>query len=74
MRKWTVKSEFDRVESLKEILGLVCELEGALIYHCFPNQQVDGVTEEEKQSWSCLRSSKKAKGMLMDMISELRGY
>ena len=50
MRKWTVKSEFDRVESLKEILGLVCELEGALIYHCFPNQQVDGVTEEEKQN------------------------
>ena len=73
MREQTVNPE-DCVENLREILGLVCSLEGALIYHCFPNREMGGVTEEEKQSWSCLRNSKKAKGMLMDMISELRGY
>lgn len=72
MRERTVNPE-DRVESLKEILGLVCSLEGALVYCCFPNRE-DGITEEEKQSWSCLRNSKKAKEMLMDIISELRGY
>lgn len=75
MREQTVNPE-DFVENLREILGLVCSLEGALIYHCFPDRDTitDGVTEEEKQSWPCLRDSKKAKEMLMDMISELRGY
>lgn len=75
MREQTVNPE-DFVENLREILGLVCSLEGALVYHCFPDRDTitDGVTEEEKQSWSCLRDSKKAKEMLMDMISELRGY
>ncbi len=62
------------IDELEEVLGLVCEMKGALIESCFPGRDCRSITETEISQWSSLKNSEDAKKRLMTLISELRGY
>lgn len=61
-----------QLHKLYDILGYMYEMQGMLLFYCFPNQQhYEKITYEQRMKHNSLRPGEVAKKKLEDLINEL---